>query len=128
VASDAGNYRCIASNTAGIATSAVATLTVNAPPVIGTDPQSLTRNVGETARFIISATGTAPLNYQWQKNGANIGSANSTIYTINPVATGDTGNYRCLAGNMAGTATSAVAVLTVNAVTPPNPRLPPPRA
>jgi hypothetical protein len=121
IAGDAGDYRCLAGNMLGVVTSAVAVLTVNAPPVIMTDPQTLIRNVGEAARFIVSATGTAPLFYQWQKNGAVLDGATGASYTIAVLAVSDTGNYRCLAANMAGTATSAVAVLTVNAVPPPNP-------
>jgi len=39
------------------------------------------RHRGQTASFSVAATGTAPLSYQWQKNGANIAGATSAGYT-----------------------------------------------
>ncbi|MCG2658970.1 MAG: choice-of-anchor D domain-containing protein [Kiritimatiellae bacterium] len=84
------------------------------PPVITTQPQSLTNTVGSSASFTVEATGTAPLCYQWQKNISNIGSATNATYTIDPVETNDAGGYRCVVTNIAGAATSAVATLTVN--------------
>jgi len=35
---------------------------------------------GGTATFTVGATGTPPLSYQWQKNGADIAGANATSY------------------------------------------------
>ncbi|MBU4429926.1 MAG: immunoglobulin domain-containing protein, partial [Verrucomicrobia bacterium] len=113
---NAGNYRCIVSNMVNAATSAVATLTVNGPATITTQPQSLTNNLGSAANFTVAASGTAPLFYQWQKNSTNIGSATSATYTIAPVAAGDAGNYRCIVSNVVNAATSAVATLTVTAI------------
>ncbi|PYU20295.1 MAG: hypothetical protein DMG30_21570, partial [Acidobacteria bacterium] len=71
----------IVSNYAGSATSSAATLTVNVPPSITTQPASQTVTAGQTATFSVTATGTAPLNYQWQKNGAAISGATSSSYT-----------------------------------------------
>src|SRR5437667_12310739 len=72
------------SNTAGSATSSAATLTVNAAavaPSITTQPASQTVTVGQTASFSVAATGTAPLSYQWRKNGTAISGATSSSYT-----------------------------------------------
>src|SRR5206468_5134178 len=58
--------------------SAAATLTVNAAavaPTITTAPANQTVTAGQTASFTVVAGGTAPLSYQWQKNGANIAGA-----------------------------------------------------
>ncbi len=117
-AADAGGYRCVVSNVSGGVTSAVATLTVNEPPAITVQPQSLTRNVGQSAMFQMAASGTAPLLYQWQKDGTNIGGATATNYTLESVEAADAGGYRCVVSNAAGSATSAVAVLTVNSPPP----------
>jgi hypothetical protein len=87
-------------------------------PAITADPQSLTNNPGSDASFSVSATGTAPLYYQWQKNTAAITAATNATYTIAAVAAGDAGNYRCVVSNLAGAVTSATANLTVNP--PPN--------
>src|SRR3989442_13845029 len=59
---------------AGTVTSASATLTVNPAPVapaITSQPVNQTVTAGQTATFTVAASGTAPLAYQWQKNGAN---------------------------------------------------------
>ena len=59
----------------GEPTSTAATLTVSAAPVapsITTQPANQTVTAGQTATFSVVASGTAPLSYQWQKNGAAI--------------------------------------------------------
>jgi len=110
---DAGNYRVVVTNSVGAATSAVAVLTVLVPPNITSQPQSRTNVVGTSAGFNVSANGTAPLNYQWQFNGANIGGATGTSLTLAGVQTSDGGNYSVVVTNSGGSVTSAVAILTV---------------
>src|SRR5438876_7944808 len=41
-------------------------------PTITAQPANQTVTTGQTATFAVVAGGTAPLSYQWQKNGANI--------------------------------------------------------
>src|SRR4029077_18528000 len=63
------------SNTAGNVTSSAATLTVNpapVPPSITSQPFGQTITAGQTATFSVTASGTTPLSYQWQKNGTAI--------------------------------------------------------
>src|SRR5439155_1646557 len=77
-------FAVVVTNTAGTVTSASATLTVNPAPVapaITTQPANQTVTAGQTATFTVVATGTAPLGYQWQKNGANIAGATAASYT-----------------------------------------------
>ncbi len=50
-------------------------------PTITTPPANQTVIAGQTASFSVVAAGTAPLSYQWQKNGANIAGATSSSYT-----------------------------------------------
>jgi len=70
---------------------------------------------GQTATFTVVAAGTAPLSYQWQKNGANIAGATSSSYTTLATTTSDSGStFAVVVTNTAGTATSSVATLTVN--------------
>src|SRR5690606_27748273 len=78
---DAGNYSVVVSNAAGSATSANAALTVNVPPSITTQPVSQTVNAGANVTFTVSASGTAPLSYQWRFNGANISGATASSLT-----------------------------------------------
>src|SRR5580704_18027988 len=49
-------------------------------PAITTQPVSQTVSTGQIASFSVIATGTAPLSYQWQRNGVNIAGATSSSY------------------------------------------------
>src|SRR5207245_2355696 len=83
--SDSGStLRAVVTNTVGTATSGAATLTVNPAPVaptITTQPGNQTVTAGQTATFTVTASGTAPLSYQWQKNAVNIAGATARSYT-----------------------------------------------
>ena len=48
------------------------------PPAITTQPTNQTVVAGQAATFTVAASGTAPMSYQWQKNGANIAGATSS--------------------------------------------------
>jgi hypothetical protein len=62
----------------------------------------------------VAATGSAPLSYQWQRNGANISGATSASYTRSSLTTTDNGaGFRCVVTNPYGKATSTTATLTV---------------
>jgi hypothetical protein len=85
-------------------------------PTITTQPANQTVTPGQTATFTVVAGGTAPLSYQWQKNGANIAGATLASYTTPATAISDSGStFRAVVSNTAGTVTSAAATLTVNA-------------
>lgn len=84
--------------------------------MIATPPASQTVTAGQAATFSVSATGTAPLSYQWQKNGANITGANAASYTTPATAATDNGaKFDVVVSNAAGNKTSAMATLTVTA-------------
>ena len=112
--SHAGSYTCVVTNSAGSATSSAATLTVNTPPTITTQPTSQSVTAGANVSFTIAASGTAPLSYQWRLNGANISGATSATLNLTSVATNQAGNYTCVVTNTAGSVTSSAATLTVN--------------
>jgi hypothetical protein len=111
-------FDVIVSNSAGSMTTAQATLTVSTAvvaPSISTQPASQTVNAGQAATFSVAATGTAPLTYQWQKNGAAITGATATSYTTPVTTTADSGeSFRVVVSNAAGSMTSNSATLTVN--------------
>ena len=116
--SQAGDYSVTVSNSAGSVTSSVATLTVTpvvVVPSITIQPQSLIVTQGQTAQFSVTAVGTAPLSYQWQKDGQNIIGANAAVFTITSVQTVNAGSYRVVVSNSAGSVTSTAAVLTPKA-------------
>ncbi len=128
-------YTVVVSNSVGSATSTIAILTVINPPpptapVIIYQPQSQTVVRGNYAYFSVYATGTGPLRYQWKKNGVNVSNPGDTI-------TGDTTNsstyrtltdlsmnnsqYTVVVSNSVGSATSAIAILTVTNPLPTGP-------
>ena len=83
-------------------------------PVITTQPVSQSVSVGQSVNFVVVATGSAPLSYQWQKTGVNISGATSNSYTTPAAATGDNGaRFTVVVSNSAGSATSNAAILTV---------------
>jgi hypothetical protein len=85
-------------------------------PNITTQPANQTVTAGQTATFTVVATGTAPLAYQWQKNGSNIVSAASASYTTLATTTADSGEqFRVVVSNAYGNVTSNAGTLTVNA-------------
>ncbi len=115
---DAGSYDCVATNSAGSATSTSATLTVNAAataPAFTTQPASQTVTAGGSATFTVAVSGSPAPTVQWRKGGANLAGKTSTTLTLSAVAAGDAGSYDCVATNTAGSATSTSATLTVNA-------------
>ena len=82
-------FTVVVTDSNGSMTSNPAILTVTAAavaPSIATQPANKTVTVGQTATFSVSATGTAPLTYQWQKNNTAISGATSASYTT-PAAT-----------------------------------------
>ena len=119
-AANAGFYSALITNRFGSVTSAVAILTVILPPSIAAQPQSRTNNVGTDASFSVTATGSAPLSYQWLKDGVvlhdggAISGATSSSLTVSGVITNDAGGYRVVVTNVAGAATSAIASLSVS--------------
>lgn len=71
--------------------------------------------MGETATFSVTATGTDPLAYQWQKNGAAIPGAIQSSYSTPPATGGDNGSvFQVTVTNAAGSVTSSQSTLTVN--------------
>jgi hypothetical protein len=115
----AGNYSVEVVNGYGSVTSSNATLTVVALPAIATQPADRTNNAGTTATFSVVASNLSPLSYQWRKDGTNLvnagrisGATNSTL-TITSVSDSDAAVYSVTVTNLAGSATSSNATLTV---------------
>jgi hypothetical protein len=75
---------------------------------------------GQKATFSVVASGTAPLTYQWQKNGTPIGGATGAIYTtLATTASDNNATFVVVVSNSAGAATSNPATLTVTSDTTP---------
>jgi hypothetical protein len=85
-------------------------------PQISSQPASHSVAAGNTATFSVIATGTAPLAYQWVRDGSAISGATNAAYTTAATTSADNGaKFTVTVSNSAGTATSQAAVLTVTA-------------
>jgi hypothetical protein len=94
-------------------------LCVTYPPSFEQQPSSQSVIAGGTVNFTLTAVGTTPLFYRWQKNQTNLydgghysGCTTSTL-TIASASLSDVANYRCVVTNAYGSTNSATATLTL---------------
>jgi len=109
---DEGIYTVVVSNAAGPVVSNEAELLVNRPVLITVPPQDAFVSQGTEVVFSVTATGTGPLTYQWQRNGSNIAGATSAVYSVVATAARE-GLYRVVVGNVVGNVISEVAQLAL---------------
>lgn len=110
---DGNRFTVVITNLFGSTLSTTAYLWVFAPPTIITDPTNLTVAPGSNAAFRVSATGVAPLRFQWRFNGTNLaGATNPALARANSQPL-DEGYYSAVVTNRDGLATSREALLTV---------------
>lgn len=88
-------------------------------PQITAHPQDQTIDCQTSTDISVVATGTAPLNYQWRKNGTPIAGATSSSLTIPNVQCGNDGSYSVVVSNAAGSVASDSALLTLVDASPP---------
>ncbi len=82
-------------------------------PTITAQPASTTVLEQQPASFSVTATGTAPLSYEWRRNGTPIAGATSATLAITAALAADHGaRYSAVVTNSAGSVTSTDAVLT----------------
>jgi sugar lactone lactonase YvrE len=107
-------FTVVVGNAGGSATSSAATLTVNSPPSITTQPSSTIASAGQNATLSVVATGTAPLTYQWKRNGQVISGATNATLTLSPATAEDHGaQFTVDITNSVGTVTSNAASVTI---------------
>jgi len=86
-------------------------------PTIITQPQSVSVEEEQDARFSIGVESAEALSYQWYVNDAPVTDATSPSLTITDVTLAQNGDeITCVASNIAGIATSDTAILTVTAI------------
>ncbi len=84
-----------------------------APPAITAQPANITVTELQPASFSVTATGGAPLSYQWQRNGVPVaGATSATLAITSALAVDHNAKYSAVVTNSAGSATSTEAVLT----------------
>jgi uncharacterized delta-60 repeat protein len=115
---DAAGYSVIVSNNSGSVTSVLATLSVIDPAILS-QPTNQSALAGQTVVVGIVGGGTAPVSYQWYKNGLPLADGSNTVGSITPALTltnvlrADAADYFVVVSNSFGALTSSVATLTV---------------
>ncbi|XP_027145831.1 hemicentin-1 [Larimichthys crocea] len=107
--SDAGIYRCVAVNLAGVAEISHS-LQVYVPPVISSQGGTVTVVVNEAARLECEATGVPVPSLTWLKDGSPVASeshgmqvlSGGRVLSLNSALVSDTGRYTCVAVNAGG--------------------------
>ncbi|MHC1732243.1 MAG: immunoglobulin domain-containing protein, partial [Bacteroidales bacterium] len=117
---DAGSYYVVVTGfgPCHTVTSSIVTLNVDEAITITDQPDPQTVCAGENVTFAVAAEANGVgLNYQWRRNGVNVGT-NSPTLTITNVTTANAGNYDVLitgqSGYTCGSAQSALAILTIH--------------
>lgn len=91
-------------------------------PVVQTPPQGLRVAPGQAASFSVAAGGSAPLRYQWRRNGVDIAGATRASYTLEaPTLADDGARFSVWVSNSAGRVQSAEATLQVQPAAPVQP-------
>jgi len=85
----------------------------SAPPQITANPISTSALLGGSASVSVTATGTAPLTYQWYRNGTAITGATGSFYLLTSALFTDAGSYTVTVTNQFGSTTSQAAILSV---------------
>jgi pectin methylesterase-like acyl-CoA thioesterase len=120
-ASDDGSYDVVVTNPGGSTTSSATAFTstsgATAPSIVA-NPVAVNAITGGSSSFSVSANGTAPLTYQWQKSLNNVSftdvsGAISPTLNLSALTTADAGYYRVVVTNSVSSATSASATLTI---------------
>jgi alpha-tubulin suppressor-like RCC1 family protein len=83
------------------------------PPVITSQPVGLTTNVGAPIQLAVTASGLAPLSYQWVQNQTNIVGVNSSILSIAAATRTNNGVYYVSVANGGGSTISSNAVVSI---------------
>ena len=86
---------------------------LNSPPVITSQPASQFANAGASVAFAVTAVGSPPLHFQWQKNGTDIPGATTENLALTSVRSTDNANYTVRVWNAQPSVTSASAHLAV---------------
>ncbi|MGJ8697577.1 MAG: DUF6288 domain-containing protein [Verrucomicrobiaceae bacterium] len=89
----------------------------NIPPSIVIQPTGGSLDQGESITLDFTTQGTAPLVYQWQRNGEDVGSSQTTpALTIENASAGSAGTYTCIVTNAYGVVTTNPVTISINGI------------
>ena len=110
-AANAGNYYVVVNNSYGSFNSSNASLTVQYPPSITTQPQDYYVNAHSNALFSVVASGTSPISYTWFFTNSIITNASGSTLIVSNITPANLGGYSVFVYNGFGSVTSHVANL-----------------
>ena len=122
---NAGSYFCEVTQSVSIVRSNAAVLTVRefvANVTLALQSESVV-NLGDSVTFTTTAEGSAPLTYEWSKNGVILPDVTTSSYNINSVTVADTGTYKVKVRNSLSPISSSPAGVespgvSLNVITP----------
>ena len=83
-------------------------------PAIDSASTSRTVCTGDRVTLDVTASGSAPLTFQWSRSGTEISEAVTCSLAVASADTGDAGIYECRVANSAGSVSMIPCTLTVN--------------
>ncbi|MBO7108361.1 MAG: immunoglobulin domain-containing protein, partial [Verrucomicrobia bacterium] len=87
-------------------------------PKIVVQPQNTKVKEGEKLTLSVTATGSAPLSYQWIFEGLKIEGETNSVYEVEAAQASDAGRYIVTITNPYGSVTSSIATVRVTGITP----------
>ncbi len=87
-------------------------------PKIVNQPQNTKVKEGDPLTLSVTATGSAPLSYQWIFEGLKIEGATNSVYEVEAAQASDAGRYIVTITNPYGSVTSSIATVRVTGITP----------
>lgn len=111
---NAGEYAVTVSNALGTATSATATLQVQAISVAMAGPNYLVVAAGSNTILNAAVGGTPPLTMQWYDDGTAIAGATTATLALGGDGVFDAGQYMLVASNAYGCVTSSIVNVSSN--------------
>jgi hypothetical protein len=85
-----------------------------AAPIITIPPASQTIFLGDAVTFSVGASGTAPLSYQWFRNGTAVSGAKTNSLVFMTAAPDNNAEFTVQVTNTSGAVTSSPAALTID--------------
>lgn len=118
---DAGSYTVTVSNGIGAVTSQPVEVVVGAPlaPTIVVQPVGRSVAYGQSIALSVTARGSAPLRYQWKRNGVAIVGAKQSSLTLDGSRFDAAGAYSVEVSNVGGSVESSIASVVVGSGVPP---------
>ncbi len=92
-------------------------------PSIQMQPKGQSLAAGGSVSLDVAAVGTAPLTYQWLKDGVKVTGQTGPSFQLNSITASDASSYSVVVANSVGSVTSALASLVVTNSLPSGPPL-----